>query len=166
MKYICNCCGKEHEDWPAIVYSYPSHYQDLTDEELTHSELTSDFCIINYPEQTDRFIRGVLIQKLINDCQTLEYGIWVSLSEINFQEYSENFNNENFEAQYFAWFSNHLPDYIDEFTLNIPTKVIVNNKIGRPTIIPDSNFNHLFVEDFNCGITKESAQKRIEKMFT
>ena len=128
--------------------------------------MTSDFCVINYPEQTDRFIRGVLIQKVINNCQTLEYGIWVSLSEINFQEYSENYNNENFEAEYFGWFSNHLPDYIDEFTLNIPTKVIVNNKFGRPTIIPDSNFNHLFVEDFNRGITKESAQKKIEKMVT
>lgn len=34
MKYICECCGEEKEDWPAIAYNPPSIYNRLTDEEL------------------------------------------------------------------------------------------------------------------------------------
>jgi len=46
-KYICSNCGQEHEEWPALSYSSPAHYNDLTDEEKKNiAELDSDFCII------------------------------------------------------------------------------------------------------------------------
>ncbi|GAB0156284.1 DUF2199 domain-containing protein [Chryseobacterium sp. Alg-005] len=159
MKFTCKCCGKEHNEWPAIVYSSPSHYLNLTDEQLEYAELTSDLCIIEYPEQTDRFIRVVLIQEVIENCQNLDYGVWVTLSEKNFNEYIENYNNEGFEATYSGWFSNYLPDY--KSTINIPTKIIVNNSIGRPLIYPYEDYDHQFVDDFYNGITKEEAERRI-----
>lgn len=162
MKYICECCGEEKEDWPAIAYNCPSHYTDLNDEELENTELTSDFCIINNIDGTsDRYIRAVLIQEVIDNCQDLEYGVWVSLSEKSFNEYVENYNVKDFEAKYFGWFSNYLPDYIEEFTINVPTTVVVNNKIGRPFIFPHQSFDHDFVSDFYTGITKEEAERRI-----
>ncbi|WBV56668.1 DUF2199 domain-containing protein [Chryseobacterium daecheongense] len=162
MKYICECCGKEMEDWPALAYKSPSSYMQLTDVELQNAEISSDLCIIEYPKQTDRFIRTVLVQEIIESCQTLEYGVWVSLSEKSFSEYVDNYNNEDFGAEYFGWLSNDLPDY--DFSESIPMTVVVNNKIGRPLIYPHQNFEHPFVYDFYNGITMKEAQQRVDRV--
>lgn len=159
MKFTCKCCGDELEDWPAIVYNSPSIYSYLNENELNNSELSSDFCIVNYAGETYRYIRVVLVQKVIGSCQNLDYGVWVSLSEKSFNEYVENYDNKKFEAGYFGWLSNYLPDY--ESTINIPINVFVNNSIGRPLIDPQQDYKHSFIEDFYNGITKEEAEKRI-----
>ena len=52
MKYICECCGKEKEDWPAIVYNSPSPYLDISHEEIENAELSPDFCVIRYSDET------------------------------------------------------------------------------------------------------------------
>lgn len=162
MKYICQCCGEEKEDWPAIAYSSPSPYFNLSDEELENSELTSDFCIIKYSDETSYFIRAVLVQEVNESCQDLEYGVWVSLSEKSFNEYVENYDNKDFEGGYFGWLSNYLPDY--EFENSIPTDVFVNNKIGRPFIYPHESHDHPFVKDFYTGISEKEAERRINKV--
>ncbi|PTT73214.1 MULTISPECIES: DUF2199 domain-containing protein [unclassified Chryseobacterium] len=158
-KYICQCCGEEKEDWPAIAYAAPYPYFQLSEEEIKNSELTSDWCIINYPDETCYFIRAVLVQKVNEGCQDLEYGVWVSLSEKSFNEYVENYDNKEFESGYFGWLSNYLPDY--EFENSIPTDVIVDNKTGRPFVYPHESHEHTFVKDFHEGISKKEAEKRI-----
>lgn len=160
MKYICQCCGEEKEDWPAIAFSAPSPYFHLTEEELEHSELTSDTCIINYPDHTNYFIRVVLVQEVDDSCPDLEYGVWVSLSEKSFNNYIENYDDKNFEGGCFGWLSNYIPDY--EFDEAIPTDVFIDNKIGRPFIYPHESCEHPFVKDFYSGISKEEAEKRID----
>lgn len=47
MKYICQCCGEEKEDWPAIAYSVPYPYFNLSDDEVANSELSADCRIIH-----------------------------------------------------------------------------------------------------------------------
>ncbi len=162
-KYICECCGKKHEVWPSLAYSSPTNYNNLTEEEK-HSiaELTSDFCVIKYADQTDKFIRCTLTQKVIDHCENLEYGLWVSLSDKSFKDYSENYDNENHETKYFGWLSNYLPDY--ENTTNIPTTIYTRIGNSRPQIIPNNDFVHQFVKDYFNGITKKEAEKRIKKM--
>ena len=136
---------------------YPS---DNDKKEL--GDLESDFCVINHPGRTDRFIRCTLTQKVIDHCENLEYGLWVSLSEKSFQDYADNYNNENHETIYFGWLSNNLPDY--NFDKSIPTNVI--NKTGnqRPEIVPHKDFDHAFVYDYFNGITKAKAEQRIKNM--
>ncbi len=163
IKYTCSCCGKEHEDWPALTYISPSSYDNLSvEEKQLKGELTTDFCIIRHKDQTDRFIRCTLTQKVIDHCENLEYGLWVSLSEKSFQDYSENFNNENHETTYFGWLNNHLPEY--EFTESIPTTVCTRTGNQRPEIIPHEDFDHPFVYDYYNGITKAEAERRIHAM--
>lgn len=159
MKYICQCCGEEKEDWPAIAYSAPYPYFQLSEEKLKNSELTPDLCIIRYHNETCYFVRAVLIQEVNESCQDLEYGIWVSFSEKSFNEYVENYDNEEFEGGYFGWLSNYFPDY--EFNESVPTDVFVNNKIGRPFVYPHENHEHPFVKDFYSGISKEEAERRV-----
>lgn len=163
MKYICECCGEEKEDWPAIAYNSPSPYMNLSEEEEENSELTSDFCIIRYDDETCYFIRAVLIQNVIDSCQNLEYGVWVSLSEKSFNDYVENYNNKDFTAVYFGWLTNYLPDYDYD---SIPTNVEVVNSVGRPLILPHSSHDDRFVTDCYNGISKKEAEKRINKVLS
>src|SRR5438552_14502139 len=105
-KYVCSCCGREHVGLPSLTYTSPSNYHYLSeDDKQKIGELDSDFCTIRYPDQTDRFIRCTLTQKVIDYCSDLDYGLWVSLSEKSFLDYSDNFDNENHETIYFGWLS-------------------------------------------------------------
>ena len=163
MKYICSCCGEEHDEWPALTYSSPVHYNDLTREEKERiGALTPDFCTITYTEQIDRFIRCNLTIRVMDHCEDLVYGLWVSLSEKSFEDYRANFDNENHEVQYFGWLSNQLPDYPD--STQIPTTVVTQTMNQRPTIVPHENFDHPFVKDYYEGITKVEAERRINQM--
>ena len=163
IKYTCSNCGQEHEEWPALSYISPTIYNALSEKDKQKiAQLDSDFCAINNPNQTDRFIRCTLTQKVIDHCENLEYGLWVSLSEKSFQDYSDNFDNENHETGYFGWLSNDLPDY--EFKESIPTNVYTRSGYQRPEIIPHKDFDHPFVWDYYNGITKTEAERRIKSM--
>lgn len=162
-RYICAKCGKEHEEWPALAYDSPANYNELTEKEKEEiAELSADFCVIRYEDQTDRFIRVTLTQKVIDHCEDLEYGFWVSLSEKSFDDYSANFNNSKQEARYFGWLCNNIPEY--DFNESIPTTVFTRLGNERPFIVPYKGFDHPFVHDFYNGISKVEAERRIENM--
>ena len=162
MKFVCPCCGEEKENWPALAFSSPVHYHMLSEEDKEKiGRLSSDFCIIKHHDQTDRFIRGVLIQKVNGACQDLEYGVWVSLSEKNFIEYYDNFKEEMEEKTYFGWLCTQLPEYED--LSRIKTHVITQKGNARPRIEINRSNNpeHPFVKDYFEGISEEEALRRI-----
>jgi len=162
-KYVCTSCSKEHEEWPALTYISPMQYHSLSeDDKVNIAELNADFCVIRHPDQTDRFIRCTLTQRVIDHCEDLEYGLWVSLSDNSFQDYSENYHNESHDVKYFGWLCNNLPDY--EFNDSIPTTVYTKTGSQRPEIVPHKNFDHPFVHDYYNGITKAEAERRIKAM--
>jgi len=163
IKYVCGNCGQEHEEWPALTFKSPDSYCGLSEsDKYGIAELSQDFCVIRYHDQTDRFIRCTMTQKVTDHCEDLEYGLWVTLSEKSFQDYVDNYNNEDHEARYFGWLSNDLPDYT--FNESIPMNVNTRNGHLRPEIVPHSNFQHPFVDDYYSGITKAEAEKRIDDM--
>jgi hypothetical protein len=164
IKYTCSCCVKEHEDWPTLVYRSPTNYDTLSESDKENiGRLDTDFCVITHSDQTDRFIRCTLTQKVIDHCEDLEYGLWVSLSDKSFQDYSDNFNNENHKTKYFGWLSNDLPDY-DFSGGSIPTTVFTRTGNSRPEIVPHQDFDHPFINDYYNGITKTEAERRIKEM--
>jgi hypothetical protein len=165
IKYKCNVCGQEHKEWPALTFITPTPYDVLSeDDKLEIAELDSDFCVITHVDQTDRFIRVTLTQRVIDNCQDLDYGLWVSLSEKNFQDYTENYNNEDYETIYFGWLSNDLLDYDND--VSIPTTVYTRTEGQRPYIVPHKDFEHPFVSDYYDGITKTEAERRINDMLS
>lgn len=164
MTYTCPCCGETHDAWPALAFRAPDSYVQLSAEEKeTIAFLNSDFCVIEYPDQTDRFIRVVMTQKVNEHCSNLEYGIWVSLSEKNFNDYNDNFDNPEHEVQYFGWLSNKLPDYT--YKDYIPCRVHTRPNGQRPEVIPHPEHEHPFVQDYYAGISKAEAELRIQMMF-
>ncbi len=163
LGYKCTICGLVHSDWPALAYNSPSNYHYLSEQEKTElGKLDSDFCEIHYEEQIDRFIRVTLTQKIIDSCETLEYGLWVSLSEQSYSDYKINFNNENHVTGYFGWLCNAIPQYKN--TMSIPCDVMTKKGNERPEIFPHQDFDHPFVKDYYEGITKLEADKRVSEM--
>ncbi len=162
--YTCSSCGKEHEVWPALCYNSPTAYQNLSAaDQQQYGQLDADFCIITYPDQTDRFIRITYTQQVIDHCENLEYGLWVSLNETSFQDYADHFGEDDHENKYFGWLSNALPEY-DFSKGSIPTTVYTRPNQQRPYIIPHDDFDHPFVHDYYNGITKEEAERRVQEM--
>lgn len=163
IKYTCSCCGETHYEWPALAYISPHHYDVLSQEDKDRiAELTDDFCVIKHSDHTDRFIRVTLTQQVIDHCEDLEYGLWVSLSEKSFNDYSDNYDNADHETVYFGWLSSYLPDY--DFKESIPTTVYTQSGNTRPEIVPHEDFDHPFVRDYYNGITKQEAEQRINAM--
>ena len=164
MQFRCNGCGKMHEEWPALAYLSPYHYDSLSEDEKNDAILTSDFCKISHEKGTDRFIRAVLIQKINDYCEDLEYGFWISLSEETFNDYEANYSNENHKTTYFGWLCNFIPEY--ENMLSIPLDVRTKKGNSRPEIFPHQNFDHPFVDDYYNGISKTEAERRINTMLS
>lgn len=163
IKFKCSCCGEVHEEWPALTFISPDNYNCLSNEDKKRiGYLDSDFCLIHNEDQTDRFIRCTLTQKVIDHCEDLDYGLWVSLSEKSYTDYENNFKKESEEKGYFGWLCNDIIDY--KFTESIPMNVVTRTNGERPDLFPHKDFDHPFVKDFYNGISKEEAERRISNM--
>ncbi|GGK83149.1 DUF2199 domain-containing protein [Rufibacter glacialis] len=163
MPYTCADCGQEHENWPALTYTSPKHYNDLSEEEKeTKGWLEGDFCTITHENDIDRFIRVVMTIPVNDHCENLDYGLWVSVSEKTFHDYQEHYHDEQYETSYFGYVCNNLLGY--EETLHVPSTVVTQIENRRPLVFPFEDFEHPLVKDFYHGISKEEAEKRIEEM--
>jgi hypothetical protein len=162
MRYNCEKCGKIHDHWPALAFDSPYYYNILSDKDKEEiAELNDDFCVIKYETQTDFFIRVVLNQLVNDSCQDLPYGLWVTLSEKNFQEYSEYFSTGNQDKVYFGFLSNVIEGY--DHTLNLKMNVVVKKGSNRPEIVPhEDQLDNTFVKDYYEGITITEAKRRIK----
>ena len=153
-----------HEGWPAIAFTTPDSYDTMSEENRKKyvKELNDDFCVIEYEDQTDRFIRCVLYQKVIDHCHDLHYGVWASLSEKSFSDYKAHYDSLDYEATYFGYLCSQLPEY--ENIDSIKTNVVYIGE-HRPEVIPHTDQMDIpFVKDYYEGITKAEAERRIKHM--
>ena len=165
MQYTCTNCGKIHDEWPAIGFDAPDNYGELSesDRQICVKELSDDFCVIEYENQTDLFIRCVLLQEVKDYCEELQYGVWVSLSEKSFEDYNDSFLSEEQNATYFGYLCTLPPEY--EYTRPIKTNVITRSGRNRPEIVPHKDQMDIpFVRDYYEGISKDEAERRINRV--
>ncbi|RYG42039.1 MAG: DUF2199 domain-containing protein [Chitinophagaceae bacterium] len=158
--YVCPDCGQQHEGLPALGFAEPFPYSALSDEEKQSiADIDDDFCVIRYPEQTDRFIRVTLTIPVNDACEDFDYGLWVSLSEKSFEDYKADFLNSEEGKVYFGTICNHLPGY--ELS-TIRLHVNVNTRAGnqRPLLVPHEG-EHQLIADWEQGISWEEARRRI-----
>jgi hypothetical protein len=89
LTWTCSVCEKIHRGLPAIAFNAPEHYYGIQAEERPRrTELNEDFCLID----GDAFyIRSVLEVPISGRNETLEWGVWSSLSEAHFLRYKEAF---------------------------------------------------------------------------
>lgn len=162
-QFKCSICGKVHEELPSIGFKTPFHYDILSEKDKNEiAEVSDDFCVIEHLEQTDRFVRTVLNLKTDIPSQDLVYGVWVSLSEKNFNEYKSNFKIQSKEKTYFGIICNEIADY-EESTIGLHVNVLTRLDDLRPEIIPHK-FEHKLVTDWENGITFHEANSRVENI--
>ena len=159
--YTCTVCHETHEDLPALGFITPDPYAELSAAQRAEfqAECDDNFCIIRYPDQTDRFIRVVLDIPIIDHEETLEYGVWVSVSEASFNDYRAHFDDDH-EATYFGMICNHIAGY-EPSTMFLHCNVNTQPDSRRPFIAPHQA-EHPLVRDYTHGISYAEAQARVD----
>jgi hypothetical protein len=157
--FQCRTCGKWHDGVP-LDYSLdaPDYWTPALDSE-PNSFRNSDFCVIR---KENCFVRGWIEIPIVGESQTLQYGVWVSLSENNFQRMVDLWNDPSIisEPPYFGWLSNSISLYPE--TLNLKTNVKSRNMGTRPYIELEPTDHPLAVEQ-RKGIMWSRVREIAEK---
>lgn len=149
----CSTCGQVHERVPT-GYGYEAPWTWYTiekEERAQRSFLDADYCIIDCE---DYFVRGCVEIPIIGSPKPFVWGVWVSLSKVNFERersLSSDPNRIN-EPPYFGWFSSRIEIYPD--TTGLKTRVHTREVGTRPLIELEPTEHPLFQEQRN-GITHE-----------
>ena len=161
FRFTCACCGEEHEGSPRFGYTEPHQYHQLTDDEKARlATLNTDFCRIQHPDQTDHFIRVCLEIPIRGVEHGFLWGVWISVSETNYNKYNTHFEDPAYEAEYFGYFCNRLPFYPD--TLGLKTMARTRPGGNRPLISLEPTDHPLSV-DSREGISWERAVEIAER---
>ena len=168
---------KGQEAYPALAFIAPKPYADFfngqpilnqtfpKNKHGAQGKLAEDHCVITYPDQSDHFIRVTLTQKIVDDNQDLEYGLWVSVSAENYQKYiAGEWNQHTEDKTYGGYLCNSLPGY-DLPTYGTPCAIVLKEPHQRPEIVPSPHHTSQFVLDYWAGIDKTEALKRIRNFY-
>ncbi|ATL47668.1 hypothetical protein COR50_11100 [Chitinophaga caeni] len=148
------------DELPAIAFEAPYQYMILSEQDRsTIAMLEEQSCIIRHEQQTDYFIKALLIQKLVDEEMDLQYQVWVSISEENFRKFTALDPGKAHDEQYFGWLASQIPGY--DKTLNLKTVVLYEGENHWPVIIPKEN-DDSFTRDFYEGIIYDDAVARVE----
>ncbi|KUJ50153.1 DUF2199 domain-containing protein [Chryseobacterium sp. JAH] len=153
-QFKCLCCGKVYDKPPLTFGSdFPSFYDSIPKNEIAERvEYQKSLCIIDH-----HFFHRVRLEiPIINYFENLNFDIWVSISEENFIQRNEHWNNKDrihFES-YFGYLQNEIPAY--ENTFNLHTISTEN----APGFIPNAqiiDIKHQLYIDQQNGISVERA---------
>ncbi|MDF2066643.1 DUF2199 domain-containing protein [Bacillus sp. Cr_A10] len=149
--YTCNCCGEYHEELPTS-YGIPApvYYYDVALEELNNRfELDDDLCIM---DNEHFFIRGCIEIPIISTTEYLIWGVWVSISEANFNKTNVHWDKQELLEPMLGWLSTALPCYPD--TVNLKAMVHFRPNGMRPYIELEPT-NHPLAVEYRNGVTIE-----------
>ncbi len=153
--FTCADCGEIHQGLPALVFDAPAQYFELPEAERdARAELTSDTCVI---DESLYFVRTVLCLPIQGTSDHLEWGIWGSLSEANFERFIHSYDSRNQRklGPMFSWLASVLPGY--QSTLNIKTMIHPQDGGLRPYVELDPSSPHQLALDARQGLTAERA---------
>lgn len=155
--YICSCCGEYHAELP-LNYGSPApvYYEEATKRERKKRfELNDDLCVM---DGEHFFIRGCLEIPVIGLDEPFVWGVWVSLSEENFEltlEHWDDPDREKLEPM-FGWLSTALPLYPE--TINLKTYVHTRSMDLRPYIELEPTDHPLSIEQ-RQGMTMDRVKE-------
>lgn len=157
--YLCRSCGQEHSIFSYGTLAPAAWRDDLADDEL--SALGEEQCII---QGQHFFVRARLVIPVTDADTEFDWGVWVSLSETNFERMSDLWTTEGREREpaYFGWLSTEIPLY-DPSTLNLKTHVHTQPLGERPVVELEPTDHPLAVEQRN-GITVARVQEIAESL--
>jgi hypothetical protein len=159
IEFTCSTCGQRHEGIPTFGWDHPIQVLDIPEEEREQRvALGTDDCII---DNEHFFVRGCLEIPVTGHDEPFTWGVWVSLSQENYERLRELFNSNERqnEPAYFGWLCAVLPGYPD--TLFLKTLVHLRPKPNRPFIELEPTDHPLSIEQ-RKGITMERVREIYE----
>jgi hypothetical protein len=155
IAFRCSKCDKLHEGLPALAFDAPWYYYTLAERDRAKkAELTSDTCVI---ERRHFFVRAVLEIPIVGERERLEWGVWGSLSEDNFERYTDPcaHSNQSRLGPLFSWFASRLPGYPDTSALRC--NLIPGDGRLRPLVDFRPDEDHPLAVDKKRGIHLDRA---------
>lgn len=131
------------------------------DEIRLAAELRSDWCRYTDAQGPQHFIRTLLEVPIHGVSAPFLWGVWVSLSQANFQRYLETYDAPDVTDRYFGWLCNRLPEYPDTYAMK--TMVQVRSAGQRPVIELEPT-DHPLALDWRQGISIARAQELAERV--
>ncbi|WP_329762872.1 DUF2199 domain-containing protein [Bacillus nitratireducens] len=158
--YTCRCCGTYHEEIPTSYgSSAPVYYYDAEPEEREDRfEMNDDLCVM---DGEHFFMRGSIEIPIVGTGEHFIWGVWVSLSEANFDKVNEFWDKQQLLEPMFGWLSTDLPYELE--TVSLKTMVHPRADGIRPYIELEPTDRPLAVE-FREGITMERVQEIAEQL--
>jgi hypothetical protein len=164
MEFTCQTCGKQH-DISEISFGAdaPVQWTLISDTERKKCELGDEQCVIKVDGETHFFIRACLEIPIKGATHPFTWGVWVSLSEKNFLEISDHWENPSRQrlGPYFGWLCTKIPEYPD--TVFMKTMVHQRAVGQRPVVELDETDHPLSVDQRN-GIDPKRMQEIISKL--
>lgn len=157
--FKCSDCGKIHEGSPSFGFRAPDPYLEQPKEIQSKGHLDTDTCHYEDEDGPHYFVRVCLEIPIHGVDEPFLWGVWVSLSEQNFQRYTDTYDAPHPSDSYFGWFCSYLPYY--ERTYALKTEVRPRADGLRPFLELEET-NHPLSVDFHQGISPERAQEIAE----
>ena len=159
--YLCRCCGQHHD---ALPFSYGSPAPAYWSDDLAADErsvLGEEQCII---QGQQFFVRARIVIPVTDADTEFDWGVWVSLSQPNFQRMSELWTTPGREQEpsYFGWLSTEIPLY-QPTTLNLKTRVH-SQPVGIRPIVELEPTDHALAVEQRTGITLSRVQQIAEEL--
>lgn len=153
--YKCPCCDRVMTGLPAIAFDLPALAAGIPKDEGHRMVMHNETCVV---DDEHHFVRAVLVMPIIGETETLEFGVWGSLSHENFDRYVETIKDDDQSklGPMFSWFSNVLPLY-ETSTLSLKANLIPQDGGQRPLVRFHSEEMHPAAADSREGITRERA---------
>jgi hypothetical protein len=159
FSFVCSCCDKVHEGSPSFGFRAPDPYLMQSEEIQKAGHLGTDLCRYEDEDGMHYFVRACLEIPIYGIEQPFMWGVWVSLSEKNYERYVDTYDNPDTSDEYFGWFCNLLPYY--PRTLSLKTTVHPRSGNTRPYVALEETDHPLFI-DFHEGISIARAQEIAE----
>jgi hypothetical protein len=159
FSFKCASCEDIHEGSPSFSFRAPDPWLAQTDAVQAAGHLGSDVCRYEDEDGHHFFVRVVLEVPIHGIADPFLWGVWVSLSETNYERYTDTYDEPDTSARYFGWFCNALPWYPQ--TLSLKTSVRPRADKQRPYIVLEETEHPLSI-DFRQGISVQRAQEIAE----
>jgi hypothetical protein len=152
FRFKCTSCGEWHEGMPTFGAHAPLYFYAIpVGEREMRCVLTSDTCVV---DQELFFVRGCLEIPVDGATEPFIWGVWVSLSKANFDQFVSCIEkpNRSHIGPFFGWLSAEMPLYPS--TENLKTRVHLRDNGVRPFIELEPT-NHPLAIEQRVGITAD-----------
>jgi hypothetical protein len=157
--FKCAHCANVHEGSPSFAYDAPYPYLQQPESVQKAGMLGSDLCHYADKDGRHNFIRVCLEVPIHGVADPFVWGVWVSLSQTNYDRYVDTSDSPVTTDCYFGWFCNALPYYPE--TRGLKTHVRPREGDSRPFIVLEETDHPLSI-DYHNGISIAKAQEIAE----